>query len=109
MSGGKGSAPAGNTTTTQTSQPWAAQQPYLTQGFADAGNLPAENPGGPAYYPGATYAPATDAQTSGLNDITNVAGSLASGANPTIANAANTSNALTSGAGITDNPGTAAL
>ena len=109
MGGKSGSQPAGQTTQTSTTAPWSAQQPYLTQGFSDAANLLAANPNGPQYYPGQTYAPATGAQTSGLNSITDVADSLASGANPTIAAGSNYSNAMMNGAGIALNPGTPAL
>lgn len=49
-----GSQPAGNTTTTSTTTPWAGQQPYLEQGFSEAQRL--YNSGGPQYFPGATVA-----------------------------------------------------
>ena len=44
-------------TTTSTTAPWGAQQPYLLQGFANAQNL--FNQGGPQYYPGQTTVPFT--------------------------------------------------
>jgi len=45
----------GSQTTTQKSDPWASQQPYLTRGFQEAGNL--LDSGGPQYYDKATYTP----------------------------------------------------
>lgn len=94
--GGKNSSPAA-TTTTQTSSPWAGQQPYLTGGTAaDGSNIPGTLPTAanlyssgqlsPAYYPGQTVASqspytqqaisglagqATSAQTQGLTNAAN--------------------------------------
>lgn len=45
----------GSSTQTQKADPWAAQQPYLTRGFQQAGNL--LDSGGPQYYDKATYTP----------------------------------------------------
>lgn len=77
MSGGKGgggSTPnqgiSGTVQQSTTSSPWSGQAPYLSSGFQQAGNL--YNSGGPQYYPGQTYAPATAAQTSGLNQIAGI-------------------------------------
>lgn len=64
MSGG-GSAPAGNTTTTQNSEPWSAQQPYLEQGFQSAQDI--FNKGAPSYYPGQTVAPVSADTTQAQN------------------------------------------
>ena len=47
-----GSAPAGNTTTTTSSGPWTAQQPYLQAGMAAAANQYNSQPNGYTYYPG---------------------------------------------------------
>lgn len=63
--GGNNTQPAGNTTTVQKSEPWAGQQPYLTTGFQNAQTL--YDTGGPQYYPGQTYAPATDAMNTALS------------------------------------------
>ena len=68
MPGGGGSTqPAGNTVTTQTSAPWAGQVPYITHGLQRASDL--FSTGGPQYFPGTTYAPATQGQTQGLQGI----------------------------------------
>ncbi len=63
LGGGKGGS--SHQTTTQTSDPWKGQQPYLLTGFADAKNL--LNQGGPQYYPGTTYAPPTNDLLAGIN------------------------------------------
>lgn len=42
-------------TTTQTADPWSAQQPYLKKGFAQAQNLFLDNQ--PTYFPGSTVVP----------------------------------------------------
>lgn len=64
--GGGGSQPSGQTTTVQKSDPWSGQQPYLSFGMQQAQNL--YNTGGPQYFPGTTYAPATTAQNTALNN-----------------------------------------
>jgi len=46
---------SGGGDTTQTTEPWAGQQPYLSFGFQQAQNL--YNQGGPQYYPGSTVSP----------------------------------------------------
>lgn len=71
MPGGGGSTqPTGNTVSTQTSTPWAVQAPFLEAGFNRASNL--LNTGGPQYFPGQTYAPATAGQTQGLQQQVNL-------------------------------------
>lgn len=45
----------GSNTTTEKADPWGPQQPYLTRGFQEAGNL--LDSGGPQYYDRATYTP----------------------------------------------------
>ena len=57
---GGGSSPAGQTTSTQQSAPWAGQSPYLSEQFQGAQNL-YQGPG-PQYYPSSTYAPLTGDQ-----------------------------------------------
>jgi hypothetical protein len=51
-----------NKTSTQTSQPWSVQEPYLTKGFAEAQKM-YDKPG-PAYYPESTVAGFSPNQTS---------------------------------------------
>src|SRR5579863_317569 len=83
MSGGKGgSTPAGNTTTTQNTSPWSAQQPYLEQAMAQAQNLFQNYT--PQYYPAATLAPVTGDQISGLSSTVGTAENLMSGADPSL-------------------------
>lgn len=67
-----GGGPSGNTTTVQKSDPWSGQQPYLSFGMQQAQNL--YNTGGPQYYPGTTYAPATQAQNTAIANQIGVAG-----------------------------------
>src|SRR5215475_13533784 len=55
MSGG------GDTTTTQKSDPWSQQQPYLQQVFGEAQRL--YNQPAPSYFPGQTYADFSPEQT----------------------------------------------
>lgn len=77
MSGGKGggtssaagTAPAGNTTSTQTSQPWSVQIPYLQNAFQGAQGL-YQTPG-PQYYPYSTVSPLNQTQGEGLGALTN--------------------------------------
>jgi hypothetical protein len=83
-----GSSAPSNTTQTTTSTPWAAQQPYLEQGFQAASNL--YNNYTPQYYPGSTVSPLNSQQTTGLNSIYNY------GMNGSpVSNAANTEQADT--------------
>jgi hypothetical protein len=67
--GGKGGSPSGFTTTTAnaSSAPWAAQQPYLEQGFQKASDL--FNNYQPQYYPGMTAAPINPNTNAGLNSL----------------------------------------
>jgi len=58
---------AGGATTR--SEPWAEQKPYLTAGFKEAGNLYGQ--GVPDYYPGATLAGFTPAQTQAQSAVAN--------------------------------------
>lgn len=81
MSGGGGQT-QGNTTTVQKSDPWSGQQPYLLGTNASGGtNNPANNvpgilptasslyqQGGPQIFPGQTYAPATGAQNTAIQN-----------------------------------------
>lgn len=62
-----GAKQSGTTQSTQTTTPWAPQQPYLESIFSNAKNL--YGTGGPQYYPGTTYAPPTDYQTEAINAI----------------------------------------
>lgn len=101
MSKGKGSQPSGQTTTTSTSQPWATQQPYLTDVMAAAKDL--YNNFTPAYYPSSTYAPMTGMQNNALQSINSIGMSQPNSA--ILQNANNLTNNLTSGALLTDNPG----
>jgi len=50
----------GSKVTTQTSEPWAEQKKYLTEGFEQAGGIYGK--GAPDYYPGASLAGFTPAQ-----------------------------------------------
>lgn len=64
-------------TSTSSSQPWSAQQPYLTEGFQGAEDIYKNS--NPTYYPGSTVAPLTGAQNSALstgNDFANSGGGL---------------------------------
>lgn len=99
MSSGGSSNPAGNTTTTQKADPWSVQQPYLAQGFQQAGNL--YNTGGPQYFPGQTYAGPTDAQSTALYDQQNIAGQ----GSPISPAATNASLNMLSPDYLTSNPG----
>lgn len=92
MSGG-GSSPSGSTTTTQTSQPWSGQQPYLEQAFSAAQNLYNNNT--PQYYPTSTVAPLNAEQTAGQNAEFNFG---ANGGNPAVGAATNYETALQNGA-----------
>ncbi len=68
MSSG-GSSPSGTTATVQKADPWSGQQGPLLRSFDNASTLAFSNNGqlaGIPYYPGATYAPATDAQNTAI-------------------------------------------
>lgn len=60
--------PAGTTTSTQSSVPWDAQQPYLQNQFGSAQSLYSNY--SPQYYPTSTVSPFTDAQNQGLQQLT---------------------------------------
>jgi len=105
-----GTAPAGNTTTTQTTQPWSQQIPFLTgSGSGVQGNYaggpvtnpavvnPSNMPGvlpaaaglyqnyTPQYFPNSTVSPFTGAQQAGLGQLENFG---ISGGSPAVNNAA---------------------
>ncbi len=78
-------------TSTSSSQPWDAQQPYLKQGFAEAQKI--YNTPGPGYYPGSTVAPASSSQTNAWNSANGQAAQNGQG----IANAQGFNNDVLSG------------
>ena len=59
MAGGFGGSKS-KSSSSQSSNPWIGQQPYLKDVFSQAQNL--FNQGPPGYYPGATYTPFNDIQ-----------------------------------------------
>lgn len=61
----KGTAPAGNTTTTSTDHPWSGQSPYLKEIYGGAQDLANTDPA--QYYPGQTVAPYNSDQTNSWN------------------------------------------
>lgn len=63
-------------TTTSSSEPWSAQQPYLRRGFAEAENLlnNEQATGGPQYYQDSTVSPYGQQTISALGNISNYAG-----------------------------------
>lgn len=103
--GGGSTQPAGNTTTTQTTNPWSGQQPYLSdyfqqaQNFYDGGPIGFNPANAPQYYPGQTVAPFTPQQSQAIDMTTNLAQN-----DPTTAAATGASNAYMSGAMIGANP-----
>ena len=109
--GGGGSVqPAGNTTTTQTTNPWPGQQPYLSDFFQQAQNFYQGGPtnfnpaNAPRYFPGQTVAPLTPQQATAINAATNLASN-----DPTTNAAIGASNAYLSGAMTGVNPENAML
>lgn len=62
-----GSSPAGNTTTTQSTQPWAGQQPYLSDIYGQSQAL--DQQAVPQYYPDTTYAGLTPGQTGLMSNL----------------------------------------
>ncbi len=76
MSKGGGSSyqPAGQTTTTSTTEPWAEQKPYLTRGFSWADEL--YNRAGPEYYRGPTIATVNDYINKGIGDQARLGGQI---------------------------------
>ncbi len=108
--GGGSPQPAGNTTTTQTTNPWPGQQPFLSDFFQQAQNLYDGAPlsfnpaNAPQYYPGQTVAQFTPQQTLALNTATNLAQN-----DPTANAATAASGAYLSGAMTGANPENAML
>lgn len=81
-----GSTPSGNTTTTQTSNPWAGEQPYLSNIYSTAAGY-SQTPG-PQYFPTDTYAPLTSGQQglmSGLINFADTGGPASTAADANIA------------------------
>lgn len=64
LGGGKTEVVQQPTTTTTTNQPWAAQKPYLKEGFQQAKETVLEQP--KEYYPGATVVPFSPQTETGL-------------------------------------------
>jgi len=99
--GGGSPQPAGNTTTTQTTNPWPGQQPFLSDFFQQAQNLYDGGPlsfnpaNAPQYYPGQTVAQFTPQQTLALNTATNLAQNDPTGNAATAASGAYLSGAMT--------------
>ena len=108
-----GSAPAGNTTSTQTSSPWSGQQPYLIgQGNGNVGapgpagmpmaNIPGALPAAaslyanytPQYFPESTVAPLNQTQQTGLGME---AGYGLNGGNPAVNSATGAINSMENG------------
>ncbi len=108
--GGGSVQPAGNTTTTQTTEPWAGQQPYLGDYFQQAHNFYEGGPIGfnpanaPQYYPGQTVASLTPQQTSAIGAATSLAAH-----DPTSRAATATTNDYVSGGMTGANPENAML
>ena len=96
--GGKG-GPSGTTTSTSTTQPWSVQQPFIEQGFNAAQNLYNQNPSGPPYYPGQSYAGPTQDWSNALASITNLGQN-----NPVTQQSVGTLTNLLSNQYLTNNP-----
>lgn len=82
MSGGKGGSPAKQETVTNNA-PWSGAVPYINQGLSAASDL--YNQGGPAYYPGQTFAGSNsglDQAMASLNGINASYGNATAGDNP---------------------------
>lgn len=103
--GGGSVQPAGNTTTTQTTNPWPGQQPYLSdyfqqaQNFYDGGPTSFNPANAPQYYPGQTVAQLTPQQTQAIGMATSLAQN-----DPTTAAAQNAGNQYLSGSMLGANP-----
>lgn len=108
--GGGSAQPAGNTTTTQTTDPWSGQQPFLSdffqqaQNFYDGGPIGFSAANAPKYYPGQTVAPFAPQQADAIGAATRLAAN-----DPTTNAATGTSGAYLSGATIGANPENAML
>lgn len=76
MSGGKNGTPATSQQTSSTA-PWSGAVPYINQGLSAAQNLYQQ--GGPAYYPGQTYAPENSLQSGAITSLNDIGTGLASG------------------------------
>lgn len=99
-----GSQPAGNTTSTSTSEPWSGIVPYLNQGLQASSDLYAQ--GLPSYYPGQTYAgsnPSLDAGIAGLTNLSALSAPLQATATQGLNNAVSTASDL----GSASNPSNA--
>ena len=106
-----GAKPATATNTTDKA-PWSGAVPYINQGLEQSKNL--YNAGGPAYYPGQTYAGTNDAMKEGLSSLANInstydplrqaAGGAVTGAIGAGQNVGSNANSIMAGR-ATDNPG----
>lgn len=99
--GKKGGGGGGSTTTVQKADPWAGQQPYLSDIFRQAQQL--YNSGGmaPNYYPGQTVAGQSDWTKQALQMQAN----RAQNGSPLITNASNAMNNITTGQALAGNQG----
>lgn len=91
----------GSTTTVQKADPWAGQQPYLSDIFRQAQQL--YNSGGmaPNYYPGQTVA----GQSQWTHDALQMQANRAQNGSPLIDNASNAMNNITTGQALQNNQG----
>lgn len=99
--GKKGGGGGGSTTTVQKADPWAGQQPYLSDIFRQAQQL--YNSGGmaPNYYPGQTVAGQSDWTKQALQ----MQADRAQNGSPLIDNASNAMNNITTGQALQNNQG----
>ena len=99
--GKKGGGGGGSTTTVQKADPWAGQQPYLSDIFRQAQQL--YNSGGmaPNYYPGQTVAGQSDWTKQALQ----MQADRAQNGSPLITNASNAMNNITTGQALAGNQG----
>lgn len=74
----------GSTNTVQQADPWAGQQPYLQDIYSIAAQNFTDHQPGPAYYPGATYAPMVADQ---YNIASRLIGNGAAGGTPALQSA----------------------
>lgn len=93
--------PSGTTNSTQTTQPWGPQQPYLQGLFANANTL--YNTATPQYFPRSTVSPETGNQQKGLWDIAAAARSQ-NGPNGLPQTSAQSNQAIDSGKYLYQNP-----
>ena len=99
MGGGKGGG--GSTTTVQKADPWAGQQPYLTDIFQTAQQLYNNGQLAPDYYPGQTVA----GQSQWTQDALTMQADRAQNGSPLIDNASDAMNAITTGEALANNQG----